>query len=125
MANNPAGAVHILLLNSASRGAIETLDRVASRRSTRRPVVYPNNASLVATDHRGRDCARHRLRVVRGAPRRYDTHAEQGGGGGGAYANLMGRARRRAGGLLQPDTETRAWQRDTTIVVFSEFSARV
>ena len=92
MAGNPAaGRPHLAYLNSASRGAIETLDRVAQASQYTPTVVYPNNGFAQS------------LRTVAGAIVRgigsrvywvptggYDTHAGQGGGGGGAYANLMG-----------------------------------
>src|SRR5690349_11625332 len=92
MAGNPAlGRPHLAYLNNASRGAIETLDRVAQASQYTPTVAYPNNGFAGS------------LRTIAGAIARgigsrvywtttggYDTHAEQGGGGGGAYANLMG-----------------------------------
>src|SRR5678815_4924690 len=126
MANNPAGGrPHLAYLNSASRGAIETLDRVASASQYTPTVVYPNNGFAGS------------LRTIAGAIVRgigsrvywtttggYDTHAGQGGGGGGADANLMG-----AGGdglgAFYTDIRNQGLAADTTIVVFSEFSRRV
>jgi uncharacterized protein (DUF1501 family) len=126
MAGNPAlGRPHLAYLNNASRGAIETLDRVAQASQYTPTVVYPNNGFAGS------------LRTIAGAIARgigsrvywtttggYDTHAEQGGGGGGAYANLMGTL---GDGLwsFYVDLRNQGLLADTTIVVFSEFSRRV
>src|SRR5262245_12559280 len=126
MANNPAaGRPHLAYLNGASRGAIETLDRVALASQYTPTVVYPNNgfASSLRTIAGA---------IVRGIGSRvywtttggYDTHAGQGGGGGGAYANLMGTL---GDGLwaFYSDIRNQGLAADTTIIVFSEFSRRV
>ena len=89
--NAAAGRPHLAFVNSTSRGAIETLDRVAQAPTYTPTVAYPNNGFAQS------------LRTVAGAIVRgigsrvywvqtggYDTHAGQGGGGGGAYGNLMG-----------------------------------
>ena len=89
--NAAAGRPHLAYVNSTSRGAIETLDRVAQAQTYTPTVVYPNNGFAQS------------LRTVAGAIVQgigsrvywvqtggYDTHAGQGGGGGGAYGNLMG-----------------------------------
>jgi len=126
MAGNPAiGRPHLAYLNDASRGAIETLDRVAQASQYTPTVVYPNNGFAGS------------LRTIAGAIARgigsrvywtttggYDTHSEQGGGGGGAYANLMGTL---GDGLwsFYVDLRNQGLLADTTIVVFSEFSRRV
>jgi uncharacterized protein (DUF1501 family) len=126
MADNPAiGRPHLAYLNNASRGAIETLDRVAQASQYTPTVAYPNNGFASS------------LRTIAGAIARgigsrvywtttggYDTHAEQGGGGGGAYANLMGTL---GDGLwsFYVDLRNQGLLADTTIVVFSEFSRRV
>ena len=126
MAGNPAaGRPHLAYLNDASRGAIETLDRVALASQYTPTVVYPNNGFAGS------------LRTIAGAIVRgigsrvywattggYDTHADQGGGGGGAYANLMGTL---GDGLwaFYSDIRNQGLAADTTIVVFSEFSRRV
>jgi len=126
MAGNPAtGRPHLAYLNNASRGAIETLDRVASASQYTPTVVYPNNGFAQS------------LRTVAGAIVRgigsrvywtttggYDTHSEQGGGGGGPYANLMG-ALGDGLGAFYTDIRNQGLAADTTIVVFSEFSRRV
>ena len=81
---------HLAFVNSTSRGAIETLDRVAQATSYTPTVAYPNSGFGLA------------LRTVAGAIVRgvgsrvywvqtggFDTHAQQGASGG-AYGNLMG-----------------------------------
>jgi uncharacterized protein (DUF1501 family) len=127
MAGNPAaGRPHLAYLNGASRGAIETLDRVALASQYTPTVVYPPNNGLAQS-----------LRTIAGAIVRgigsrvywattggYDTHAEQGGGGGGAYANLMGTLGDGLGAFYS-DIRNQGLAADTTIVVFSEFSRRV
>jgi len=126
MAGNPAaGRPHLAYLNDASRGAIETLDRVASASQYTPTVVYPNNGFAGS------------LRTIAGAIVRgigsrvywtttggYDTHAGQGGGGGGAYANLMGTLGDGLGAFYT-DIRNQGLAADTTIIVFSEFSRRV
>jgi uncharacterized protein (DUF1501 family) len=123
--NGASGRPHLAYLNGTSRGAIETLDRVASASQYTPTVVYPNNGFAQS------------LRTIAGAIVRgigsrvywtqtggYDTHAEQGGGGGGAYANLMGTL---GDGLwaFYSDIRNQGLAPDTTIVVFSEFSRRI
>jgi uncharacterized protein (DUF1501 family) len=126
MASNPAsGRPHLAFVNSTSRGAIETLDRVAQATSYTPTVTYPNNGFATA------------MRTVAGAIVRgigsrvywvqtggYDTHAGQGGGGGGDYANLMGTL---GDGLaaFYVDVRNQGLAGDTTVVVFSEFGRRI
>ena len=126
MASNAAtNRPHLALVNSTSRGAIETLDRVALASAYTPTVVYPNNGFALA------------LRTVAGAIVRdvgsrvfwvstggYDTHAGQGGGGGGGYANLMGTL----GDALWAfyvDIRNQGLATDTTLIVFSEFGRRI
>jgi uncharacterized protein (DUF1501 family) len=125
MATNPAtGRPHLAFVNSTSRGAIETLDRVAQARSYTPTVVYPNNGFGLA------------LRTVAGAivlgigsrvfwveTGGFDTHAQQGSGGG-AYGNLMGTL---GDGLwaFYSDVRNQGLANDTTVVVFSEFGRRI
>ena len=54
----------------------------------------------------------------------FDTHAGQGGGGGGAYANLMGTL---GDGLwaFYSDVRNQGLAGDTTVIVFSEFGRRI
>jgi uncharacterized protein (DUF1501 family) len=126
MAGNPAsGRPHLAYINSTSRGAIETLDRVAQASTYTPTVVYPNNGFAQS------------LRTIAGAIVRgigsrvywaqtggYDTHAGQGGAGGGAYGNLMGTL---GDGLaaFYTDIRNQGLAADTTIIVFSEFSRRI
>lgn len=124
-ANAAAGRPHLAFLNSTSRGAIETLDRVAQASAYVPTVAYPNNGFAQS------------LRTVAGAIVRgvgsrvywtqtggFDTHAGQGAGGGGAYGNLMGTV---GDGLaaFYTDIRNQGLGADTTVVVFSEFSRRI
>jgi uncharacterized protein (DUF1501 family) len=126
MANNPAaGRPHLAYLNGASRGAIETLDRVALATSYTPSVFYPNSGFAQS------------LRTVAGAiavgigsrvywvsTGGYDTHAGQGANGGGDYANLMGTL---GDGLwaFYSDIRNQGLAADTSIIVFSEFGRRI
>jgi uncharacterized protein (DUF1501 family) len=125
MATNPAtGRPHLAFVNGTSRGAIETLDRVAQARSYAPTVVYPNNGFGLA------------LRTVAGAivlgigsrvfwveTGGFDTHAQQGSGAG-AYGNLMGTL---GDGLwaFYNDVRNQGLANDTTVIVFSEFGRRI
>jgi uncharacterized protein (DUF1501 family) len=123
-ANRAAGRPHLAFVNSTSRGAIETLDRVAQARSYTPTVAYPNSGFGLA------------LRTVAGAIVRgigsrvfwvetggYDTHAGQGAAGG-AYGNLMGTL---GDGLwaFYEDVRNQGLAADTTVIVFSEFGRRI
>jgi uncharacterized protein (DUF1501 family) len=126
MASNPApGRPHLAFVNSTSRGAIETLDRVAQATAYTPTVPYPNNGFALA------------LRTVAGAIVKsigsrvfwvqtggYDTHAQQGQGGGGGYANLMGTL---GDGLwaFYNDIRNQGFANDTTVIVYSEFGRRI
>ena len=126
MASNPAaGRPHLAFVNSTSRGAIETLDRVAQATAYTPTVQYPNNGFALA------------LRTVAGAIVKnvgsrvywvqtggYDTHAQQGQGAGGAYANLMGTL---GDGLwaFYSDIRNQGFSNDTTVIVFYEFGRRI
>jgi uncharacterized protein (DUF1501 family) len=126
MASNPAtGRPHLAFVNSTSRGAIETLDRVAQATAYTPTVQYPNNGFALA------------LRTVAGAIVKnvgsrvywvqtggYDTHAQQGQGGGGGYAGLMGTL---GDGLwaFYSDIRNQGLANDTTVIVFSEFGRRI
>ena len=126
MASNPAsGRPHLAFVNSTSRGAIETLDRVAQATAYTPTVQYPNNGFALA------------LRTVAGAIVKsigsrvfwvqtggYDTHAQQGQGGGGGYAALMGTL---GDGLwaFYSDIRNQGLANDTTVIVFSEFARRI
>ena len=126
MAANPApGRPHLAFLNGTNLGAIQTLDRVAQAASYAPTVPYPNSGFALA------------LRTVAGAIVRgvgsrvfwvetggYDTHAGQGNGGGGGYANLMGTL---GDGLwaFYSDVRNQGLSNDTAVVVFSEFGRRI
>jgi uncharacterized protein (DUF1501 family) len=126
MASNPAtGRPHLAFVNGTSRGAIETLDRVAQATAYTPTVPYPNNGFALA------------LRTVAGAIAKsigsrvfwvstggYDTHAQQGQGGGGGYANLMSTL---GDGLwaFYSDIRNQGLAADTTVIVFSEFGRRI
>jgi uncharacterized protein (DUF1501 family) len=126
MAAHPAvGRPHLAFVNSTNVGAIETLDRVAQVTTYAPTVAYPNNGFALA------------LRTVAGAIVRgigsrvfwvetggFDTHADQGGGGGGSYANLMGTL---GDGLwaFYSDVRNQGLANDTTVIVFSEFGRRI
>ena len=126
MASNlAAGRPHLALINGANRGAIETLDRVAAARVYTPTVAYPNNGFALA------------LRTVAGAIVRgigskvywvstggYDTHAQQGAGAGGGYANLMGTLGDGLGAFYT-DIRNQGLASDTAVIVFSEFGRRI
>jgi len=125
MASSPAiGRPHLAFVNATSRGAIETLDRVAQARSYTPTIPYPNNGFGLA------------LRTVAGAIVRgigsrvywvetggFDTHAQQGAAGG-SYGNLMGTL---GDGLwaFYSDVRNQGLANDTTVIVFSEFGRRI
>jgi uncharacterized protein (DUF1501 family) len=124
-ANAAANRPHLAYLNSTSRGAIDTLDRVAQISTYAPTVAYPNNGFAQS------------LRTIAGAIVRgvgskvywtqtggYDTHAGQGGAGAGAYGNLMGTL---GDGMaaFYTDIRNQGLAADTTIIVFSEFSRRI
>ena len=124
-ANLAAGRPHLAFVNSASRGAIETLDRAALAVNYTPSTPYPNNGFALA------------LRTVAGAIVRgvgsrvywvqtggFDTHAQQGATGGGAYANLMGTLGDGLGAFYS-DIRNQGLANDTTVIVFSEFGSDV
>ena len=126
MASNPAnGRPHLAFVNSTARGAIETLDRVALATSYTPTVAYPDGGFADALQTVAGA-------IVRGIGSRvfwlqtggYDTHAGQGGGGGGAYANLMGAL---GDGLwaFYSDVRNQGLAGDTTVILFSEFGRRI
>jgi uncharacterized protein (DUF1501 family) len=126
MAGNPAiGRPHLAFVNSTALGAIATLDRVALATSYTPTVAYPNGGFSDALQTVAGA-------IVRGIGSRvfwlqtggYDTHAGQGGGGGGDYANLMGTL---GDGLFAfyNDIRNQGLAGDTTVIVFSEFGRRI
>jgi uncharacterized protein (DUF1501 family) len=126
MAGNPAlNRPHLAYVNSASRGAIETLDRVALAGTYVPTVVYPNNGF-------GQSLRTVAGAIVKGIGSKvywletggYDTHAGQGNGGAGGYGNLMGTLGDGLGAFYT-DIRNQGLAADTTIIVFSEFSRRI
>ena len=126
MAANPApGRPHLAFINSTNLGALETLDRASLAISYTPSVAYPNDGFGTA------------LRTVAGAIVKgvgsklywvstggYDTHAQQGAGGGGGYANLMGSLGDGLGAFYT-DLRNQRQIADTTVILFSEFSRRI
>jgi uncharacterized protein (DUF1501 family) len=126
MASNPAnGRPHLAFVNSTARGAIETLDRVALATSYTPTIAYPDGGFADALQTVAGA-------IVRGIGSRvfwlqtggYDTHAGQGGGGGGDYADLMSTL---GDGLwaFYSDIRNNGLSADTTVLVFSEFGRRI
>lgn len=126
MASNPAIArPHLAFVNSTALGAIATLDRVALATAYTPTLAYPNGGFADALQTVAGA-------IVRGIGSRvfwlqtggYDTHAGQGGGGGGDYANLMGTL---GDGLwaFYSDIRNQGLVGDTTVIVFSEFGRRI
>jgi uncharacterized protein (DUF1501 family) len=120
----PVDRPHLALVNTASLGALETLDRVNSVSNYTGSVAYPNNGFALAL----RTVAGS---IVRGVGTRvfwvqtggYDTHSGQGTNGG-AYTNLMGTLN---DGLFAfyNDLRNQGLLNDTLVLQFSEFSRRI
>jgi uncharacterized protein (DUF1501 family) len=125
MAANPApGRPHLALVNGTSRGAIETLDRVAQATSYTPTVAYPNTGfALALRTVAGAIVHRIGTRVFWVETGGYDTHSGQGSTGGG-YGNLMGTL---GDGLaaFYTDVRNQGLANDTTVIVFSEFGRRI
>ncbi len=120
----PVDRPNLAFVNSASRGALETLDRVATTSTYTGTVAYPNNGFALA------------LRTVAGAIVRgigtrvfwvqtggYDTHSGQGTNGG-AYTNLMATLNDGVFAFYT-DLRNQGLLNDTLIMQFSEFSRRI
>jgi len=115
---------HLAFVNATARGALETLDRVASVSAYAGTVAYPNNGFAQAL----RTVAGS---IVRGIGTRvywvqtggYDTHSGQGTNGG-AYTALMGTL---DDGLFAfyTDLRNQGLLNDTLVLQFSEFSRRI
>jgi len=125
MATNPAdGRPQLAYVNATSKGALDTLDRVALVASYTPSLAYPNTGFALAM----RTVAG---AIVKGVGSRifwvqtggYDTHAGQGGAGG-AYGDLMGTL---GDGLaaFYNDVRTQGLAGDTTVIVYSEFGRRI
>lgn len=121
----PVDRPNLAFVNTASRGALETLDRVATVSSYFGTVAYPNNGFALAL----RTVAGS---IVRGIGTRvfwvqtggYDTHSGQGVNGGGAYNNLMGTLNDGVFAFYN-DLRNQGLLNDTLVLQFSEFSRRI
>jgi uncharacterized protein (DUF1501 family) len=123
-ANLAAGRPNLAFVNGTSRGAIETLDRVAQATAYTPTVVYPNNGfSLALRTVAGAIVAGIGSKVFWVQTGGFDTHAQQGAAGG-AYGNLMGTL---GDGLwaFYVDVRNQGLAHDTTVIVFSEFGRRI
>lgn len=123
--HEPFERPHLSFVNGSVRGALDTLDRVASVNSYTPSLAYPNNGFALA------------LRTVAGSLVRgigtkvywvqtggFDTHSAQGNAGGGAYATLMGTF----GDSLRAfynDLRNQGLLNDTLVLQFSEFGRRI
>ena len=117
----PVDRPNLAFVNTSARGALETLDRVATVSSYNGTVAYPNNGFAQA------------LRTVAGSLVRgigtrvywvqtggYDTHAGQGN----AYTNLMATLNDGVFAFYN-DLRNQGLLNDTLVLQFSEFSRRI
>jgi uncharacterized protein (DUF1501 family) len=124
-ANRPLNRPHLSFVNASAQAALGTLDRVATVAAYTGTAAYPNNGFALAL----RTVAGS---IVRGIGTRvywvqtggFDTHASEGNGGGGAYANLMATL---GDGLFAfyTDLRNQGLLSDTLILQFSEFGRRI
>jgi uncharacterized protein (DUF1501 family) len=120
----PVDRPNLAFVNASSRGALETLDRVATVSSYTGTVAYPNNGFAQAL----RTVAGS---IVRGIGTRvywvqtggYDTHSGQGTNGG-AYTNLMATLNDGVFAFYN-DLRNQGLLNDTLLLQFSEFSRRI
>jgi uncharacterized protein (DUF1501 family) len=120
----PVDRPNLAFVNTASIGALETLDRVATVSNYTGTVAYPNNGFALAL----RTVAGS---IVRGIGTRvywvqtggYDTHSGQGTNGG-AYTNLMGTLNDGVFAFYR-DLQNQGLLNDTLVLQFSEFSRRI
>jgi uncharacterized protein (DUF1501 family) len=111
-------------VNSTSRAAIETLDRVAQASTYTPSVAYPNTGfGLALKTVAGAIVKGVGSRVYWVQTAGFDTHAQQGSTGGG-YGNLMGTL---GDGLFAfyADVRNQGVANDTTVILFSEFGRRI
>jgi uncharacterized protein (DUF1501 family) len=121
----PSEHPHLSFVNGSLRGALETLDRVASVNTYASSLTYPNNGFALA------------LRTVAGSIARgigtrvywvqtggFDTHSNQGNAGAGGYATLMATY---GDGMLAfyTDLRNQGLLNDTLVLQFSEFGRRI
>ena len=120
----PVDRPNLAFVNTASLGALETLDRVATVSNYTGTVGYPNNGFALAL----RTVAGS---IVRGIGTRvywvqtggYDTHSGQGTNGG-AYTNLMATLNDGVFAFYR-DLQNQGLLNDTLVLQFSEFSRRI
>jgi len=122
---SPPNRPQLSFVNGSVRGALNTLDRVASVNTYVPSLTYPNNGFALAL----RTVAGS---IVRGVGTRvywvqtggFDTHSGQGNAGAGAYANLMATL---GDGLLAfyNDLRNQGLLNDTMVLQFSEFGRRI
>jgi uncharacterized protein (DUF1501 family) len=126
MAANPSATrPHLAFVNSTTRGALETLDRVAQASTYTPTVAYPNSGfGLAMRTIAGAIVKGVGSKVYWASTGGYDTHSGQGQQAGGAYGNLMGTL---GDGLaaFYNDIRNQGLLNDTTVIVFSEFGRRI
>ena len=121
----PVNRPHLSFVNGSIRGALETLDRVASVTAYVPTVTYPDNGLALAL----RTVA---AAIVRGIGTKvfwvqtggFDTHASQGNAGGGSYADLMGNFGDGISAFYM-DLRNQGLLNETLVLQFSEFGRRI
>jgi uncharacterized protein (DUF1501 family) len=121
----PINRPHLSFVNGSIRGALETLDRVASVTAYVPTVTYPDNGFALA------------LRTVAAAIVRrigtkvfwvqtggFDTHASQGNAGSGSYADLMSTFGDGISAFYM-DLRNQGLLNETLVLQFSEFGRRI
>lgn len=115
----------VAFVNETVRGALDTLDRVASVASYRPTVTYPDTGFAASLQMVARA-------IVGGLGTRifwvqtggYDTHSRQGAAGGGAYADLTATLDDGVFAFYS-DLRNHGLLNDTLILQFSEFGRRI
>jgi uncharacterized protein (DUF1501 family) len=116
---------HLAFVNSSTLGAFSTLDRVAQVGSYQPSVTYPNSGlGLALRTVAGAMVNGTGTRVFWVSTGGYDTHAAQGNGGGGGYANLMTTVND-AVFAFYSDLRNQGLLGSTMLMQFSEFGRRI
>ena len=121
----PPDRPHLSFVNGSLRGALDTLDRVASVNNYVPSVTYANNGfALALRTVAGSIAGGIGTRVYWVQAGGFDTHSNQGNAGAGAYANLMGTF---GDGLFAfyNDLRNQSLLNDTLVLQFSEFGRRI
>lgn len=121
----PVDQPHLAFVNATAQAAFATLDRVSQVAAYRPTVTYPNNGlGLALQTVAGAMANEIGTRVFWVQTGGFDTHAGQGMGGAGTYANLMGTV---DGALsaFYTDLSNLRLLGDTLVLQFSEFSRRI